>query len=44
MVSGCGPTLMNLSLVRTPVAKALAAGAESAITESAIYVWIAPTR
>jgi hypothetical protein len=27
-----------------PVAKALAAGAESAITESAIYVWIAPTR
>ena len=31
-----GPTLMNLSLVRTPVAKALAAGAESAITESAM--------
>jgi hypothetical protein len=34
MVFWWGPTLMNLSLVRTPVAKALAAGAESAITES----------
>jgi len=34
---------MNLSLVLTPVAKADAAGAESATTESATWVLIAPT-
>ena len=35
---------MNLSLVLTPVANAEAAGAESAITESAMKVLTAPTR
>ena len=43
-VPGLGPMLMILSLVRTPVAKADPAGAESATAESAMYVFTAPTR